>query len=289
KNYYCSNRLLIKLSGYRLEERTKKRLIVLLLFISCLVSGYFLWEVSDESARQLKSAAQADSLIEQQLQSFSIDRQQIELTTVEAGSSFQRKIYEVALPKAFSKTQLHATLNRSFRPLVVSTPAQVTFPERDINIHLYYKGVIFRTIRLETDADLQLRKNRASIMVLFNEPPDEELLNMLTSFGEPISIVLTSKHPMQANELLKAYRGQYNRLLFWIQNEDHEDLFRLGSATVKRRLNQFENLLPNAHFLLISPKNGSSASSQKVIAQTSLTFIDARQALQLHQGLGKAS
>jgi len=112
---------------------------------------------------------------------------------------------------------------------------------------------------------------------------------MLTSFGEPIPIVLTTKHPMQANELLKRYSGRYNRLLFWIQNDDNEDLFRLKRLAVKRRLNQFENLLPNAQFLLVSPKSGSSASSQKVIAQTSLTFIDARQALQLHQGLGRAS
>src|SRR5699024_11744167 len=163
KNYYCSNRLLIKLSGYRLEERTKNRLIVLLLFISCLVSGYFLWEVSDESARQLKSAAQADSLIEQQLQSFSIDRQQIELTTVEAGSSFQRKIYEVALPKAFSKTQLHATLNRSFRPLGVSPPPKAPFPDQDVNNNYYQRGETFGTTSRKTNPDLRLRTNRAAI------------------------------------------------------------------------------------------------------------------------------
>src|SRR5699024_6829431 len=133
--------------------------------------------------------------------------------------------------------QLHAALNRTFYPMGVSTPGQVLFPERDIHIHLYYNDLVFRTIKLKTDPDLQLPKNRVSIIAAFDEPPDEELRNTLISFGEPIPLVLKVRHPMQANELLKTYSGRYNRLLFWIQNDDQQDLFHSSPTTAKRRLN----------------------------------------------------
>ena len=273
-----------------MKEQRKKRIIVLLLFVSCTVSGYLLWAASDGATQQLRSFAQADSLIERELGKFSIPSKQITASETEIDSSIIRKTYQVDLPAGFSKTQLHAELNRRFYPLGISTPTKVTFPEHNMNIHFQYRGTIFRTLELRTDSELTLHRNQASVIVAFEGLPDEELLTKLMSMGEPIPIVLSITHPMQANELLKSFSDQYDRILFWLQNDEGEDLIQSNSSTARRRLNQFENVVPNADLLLVGSNNPSQSNrSKQIVAQTALTFVDAREALRLHEELGKAS
>ncbi|WP_142713940.1 hypothetical protein [Fodinibius sediminis] len=242
---------------------------------------------SKTPSRQLQSLAEADSLIEYELANFSISSNQVNQVSIDIDSSFSRKIYKVDLPPGFSKTQLHAELNRTFHPLGISTPALVTFPDQKMQIHLRYEGTIVRTITLNTNQDLVYRRDHASIIVALNDFPDEELTTMLTSFGEPIPIVLSVEHPMQANELQKSLSGRYRRLLYWLQNEENEDLIRKHPSLALRRLKQFEDILPSAHLLL---SNGSSsADSENIVSQTDLTYVDARDAFILHEELGKAS
>lgn len=240
---------------------------------------------SGESTKQLESFAEADSLIERELAGFSIKNQQIQSSEVPLDSSFNRKIYAVDLAEEFSKTQLHAELNRRFHPYGISLPAQVTFPEKTMQIHLKYKQTVIRTIKLRTDSDLRLQHSRASIVVAFNELPDEELLNMVANFGEPIPIVLGVQHPMEANELKKSLAGRYNRLLLWLQTENNEDLIRNNPTAALRRFKQFEDLLPQADFLLFS----QASQSNSIAAKTDLTFVNMQNALRLHEELGKAS
>lgn len=273
-----------------MKEQRKKRIIVLLLFVSCTVSGYLLWAASDGTTQQLQSLSRADSLIERELQKFSIPSQHISTSVTRIDSAAIRKTYQVELPPGFSKTQLHAELNRRFYPLGVSTPTTVRLPEHNMNIHLLYRGTIFRTLKLRTNSELSLHRNRASIIVAFEGLPDSELLNKLTSMGEPIPIVLNITHPMQANELLKSFSGQYERILFWLQNDEGEDLIQSNPSTARRRLNQFENVLPNAELLLVDRGSSNQLNrSKQIVTQTALTFVDAREALRLHEELGKAS
>lgn len=270
-----------------MKEQKKKRIIALLLLISCMISGFMLFNVSDSPPAKLQSFAQADSLVEYELRSFSISEQQISRSFVEVDSTFSRKIYHIDLPAGFSKTQLHAELNRRFHSLGISTPARVSFPDRQMRIHLEYKGTIFRTLDLHTDPDLVYNRDRASIIVAIDDFRDDEMLNTLSTFGEPIPIVLPVNHPMEANELQKSLAGRYERILFWLRNDADEDLMQQNPGVALRRLQQFENVLPNAHLLLVGSDN--SPESRNMAAQTDLTFIDARKALYLHEKLGKAS
>lgn len=270
-----------------MKEQKKKRVIALLLLISCIISGAILFTASDRAPKTLQSFAHADSLIEYEFMSFSIDEQQISRSSVEADSTFSRKIYHVDLPAGFSKTQFHAELNKRFYPLDISTPAQISFPDQQMRIHLKYHGTIFRTITLNTDSDLVYRRDRASIIVAVNEFPDNNLLNTLTSFGEPIPLALSVNHPMEANEFQKSLGGRYARILFWLRNDQNEDLIEHHPSVAMRRLKQFQDILPNAHLLLTGSDNSSDING--MAAQANLTFIDASNALRLHEGLGKDS
>lgn len=252
-----------------------------------MVSGFILFTASDGTPEKLRSLAQADSLIEYELKSFSIHEQQISRASIEVDSTFSRKVYHIDLPIGFSKTQLHAELNRKFHPLGVSAPAQINFPDQQMQIHLEYKGTIFCTITLNTDSDLVYTRERASIIIAINGFPDDELLNTLTSFGEPIPIVLSVNHPMEANELQKSLAGRFDRILFWLRNDENEDLIQHNPSVALRRLKQFEDILPNARVQLIGSDNSSQVDH--IIAQTNLTYVDARDALHLHEKLGKAA
>src|SRR5699024_1238225 len=163
------------------------------------VSGYILLAASDGTPKKLQSLARADSLIAYELAKFNIASQQIRRSSITVDSSFNRKVYRINLSPGFSKTQLHAELNRTFHPLGISTPARVTFPDRQMRIHLEHEGTIVRPLVLHIDPDLAYRRARASIIVVLNEFPGNCLLYKLISFGQPILAVLPTDYLMQAN------------------------------------------------------------------------------------------
>lgn len=273
----------ISISG--LKEQKKKQVIAWLLLVSCAISGYLLFAYAREAPRTVHSFAQVDSLIETELAKFSIGIRQVEQSAVQVDSTFSRKIYQVSLPPGFSKTQLHAVLNRQFHPLGISTPAQVTFPDNQMQIHLEYRGTIIRTIELQTDPDLTVQRHPASIILALDEQPDSELLSLLTSFGEPIPLAFEVQQPMEANELQKILSGRYNRLCFWLQSKDNEDLIQSNPSMALRKLKQFEEVLPEANILLF----GTSSGQRELLSQTDLTYVDARNAFRLYEEAGKAT
>jgi len=269
-----------------LKEQKKKRFIAILLLVSCFISGYMLFAASDGSTMRLRNLAQADSLIQKELYDFNISDQQIRVTTTRVDSNFSRKTYRVGLPYQFSKTQFHAELNSRLHSYGVETPAQVTFPEKNVDIHLLYRGTVIRTISLQTDPELLLDRNEASLLVSFDDFPDEELISTLASLGEPIPIVLKIETPIQANELRKRLGDRYNHLLFWLKTSSGKDLIKENPSAARAKLKQLEEVLPQARILQYEH---ADAPSEKLIAQTDLTFINAGDALLLHEDLGKAS
>ena len=271
-----------------MKEQKKKRLIAILLLLSCLVSGYMLFIAPQVGSQQLTNLAYADSLINRDLTNFNISEQQIRITTNRVDSNLSRKTYHISVPYGFSKTQLHAELNRSFHNYAVETPARVTLPEKDVNIHLTLHGTVVRTIKIETDPDLVLNRNRASILLAFEEMPDNEMINDLTSLGEPFPVVLKVENPLQANEFKKQLTDRYNHLLFWLQNGNDEDLIRANPADAMAKLKQLENVFPGAMMLTFADAS-SSSSNERVSGQTNLAFVNATDALMLHKELGKAS
>jgi len=269
-----------------LKEQKKKRFITILLLVSCFISGYMLFTASDGGTNRLQTIAQADSLIQQELADFNIGNNQIEVKTTRVDSNFSRKTYQVGLPYQFSKTQFHAELNSRLHPYGIATPAQVTFPEKNVDIHLLYRGTVIRTISLQTNPELVLDRNQISLLVSFDEFPDNELINNLASLGEPIPIVIKIENPIQANDLRKRLENRYNRLLFWLQTPSGEDLIRTNPSAALAKLKQIENVLPQARILQY---RHVEKQQEPLVAKTDLTFVNAGDALLLHEDLGKAS
>ena len=245
-----------------------------------------LFTASDGGTNRLQTIAQADSLIQQELTDFNIGNNQIEINTTRVDSNFSRKTYRVGLPYQFSKTQFHAELNSRLHPYGIATPAQVTFPEKNIDIHLLYRGTVIRTISLQTNPELVLDRNQISLLVSFDEFPDNELINTLASLGEPIPIVIKIENPIQANDLRKRLENRYNRLLFWLQTPSGEDLIRANPNAALAKLKQIENVLPQARILQY---RHVEQQQEPLVAKTDLTFVNAGDALLLHEDLGKAS
>lgn len=269
-----------------MKEQKKKQLITLLLLVSCFISGYMLFATSEGGSKRLRNLAQADSLILGELRDFNISEQQIQISTTRIDSNFSRKTYLVGLPYQFSKTQLHAELNSTFHDYSIETPARVTFPEQNVNIHLTYKGNVIRTVSLQTDPDLTINKNNVSIAVTFDQIPDEDLISKLASLGEPIPLILEVENPMQANNLNKEIGSRYNRIIFWLQNENGEDLLNADPGSAVNKLKQLNDVLPDARLLQF---DAGEQVRKNLVANTNLEFIDASDALLLHEGMGKAS
>ena len=269
-----------------MKEQKKKRLIALLLFTACLISGYMLFATSDGGSKQLQPLSRADSLIYSELRDFNIGNSQIRVSSVSIDSTFSRKIYHVGVPYQFSKTQFHAELNNRFYPYAVNTPAKVTFPQEDMNIHLLYRNTVVRSIIIKTDPDLTMTQNRISLLVVFDDMPGEQLIKKIQQLGEPIPIVLKIQDPMQANDYRKRLGSRYNRIIFWLQNDDGQDLISANRSTAISKLNQLQQVLPKA-MMLYKAEPQETEQSKKLINKLKTDFVDARNARMLNDNIDK--
>jgi len=266
------------------KEQKKKRFIAALLLISCLISGYMLFSATATMNKGIQTIAQVDSLVQQELTDFNITKNQISVSTTRVDSTFNRKTYYIRLPYQFSKTQFHAELNDRFFDYGIETPAQVHFPGKDVDIHLLFEGTVIRTLSLQTDPELTLNRNGVSILVTFDDQPDVDLIEQLSSLGEPIPVVIKIENPLQANDLRKKLNRYYDHILFWLQDRHDQDLIKSNPKAALTKLEQFENILPQAKLLHFGQ---ATTSRTAIISKTDLTFINGRNALFLDQEMGK--
>lgn len=273
-----------------MKEQKKKRIISLLLLVACMVSGYMLFIHSGGVDQQLKSPARVDSLIQTELGNFNIGDKQIRISSTQVDSTFSRKIYHLAVPYQFSKTQFHAELNRRFHPYSVKTPATVTFPQEDMDIHLLYHNTVIRTVSIQTDPDLIFNQNRISLLILFENMPGEKIISQIQRLGEPIPIVLKIKNPMQANAYRKKLGNKYSRVIFWLQNENGIDHIKADRSNAITKLKQLQEILPEATMLYRNESDQAFMKDKKqLITRTKMTFVDAVNALMLREEMGKSS
>lgn len=261
-----------------------------MLFISCVISGYLLLNASSTNHRPLQSFAHADSLILSELKNFSIADDQIRVVQTTVDSNFVRKTYRVRVAPQFSKTQLHAELNRIFYSYNVSTPGRVKFPHKDVNIHLEYNNTVIRSIILQSDPDLTITRNRASLLLVFEEVPDNDVLTELTSLGEPFPVVLKVENPMQANQLREDVGNKYPRIIYWLQNRNRDDVVSVGSQEAQAIFKQMKEVMPEAVILRIL--NSESAPDSKktgVVVRSGLSSVRLREPIVFDDNLGKSA
>lgn len=263
-----------------LKPTYKKRLIAALLLVSCLVSSFMLVRPAGEN-RTLSNFAEADSLIMENFSRFNIPRDQIRSFDVEVDSSFARKNYYASLPQGFSKTQLHATLNRSLHYYNISTPAEVELPSGDMVIHIVYNNTVIRSISLRTDPDLMLHRYPASVVVTAEEVSDN-LLSSLVNFGEPIALTLVNDNLRRLEDEYAEAAQEYNRIYFRIMSDGGDDLLDLDDTRhIQQQLNSLISFRPGATLLTFS---SPGETLTRFIRQSRLSVIEASERIEVESG-----
>ncbi len=131
-----------------------KKIVTLLLVLSCVVSGFILAASPSYKIYTIENNQQLDSLISFHLQYSRIMPQQMRVSNIIIDTTFARKEYRVEVPSRFSKTLFHAALDKDLYRYDITAPAKVHFPSRDMDIYIYHTGTVLRTIRLTTNPDL---------------------------------------------------------------------------------------------------------------------------------------
>ncbi|MEX0993974.1 MAG: hypothetical protein WD599_00510 [Balneolaceae bacterium] len=239
-------------SVFQLNRR--KKWIVLLLSVSCLVSIFLYLSYQPAGNLQLKNTGQVDSLITRLFDRFNISAEQIRKRPIRIDTLTARVVYTVNVPPGFSKTRWHFELDKEVREYGIQTPARVTFPEQSMQIHLTYGTNIIRSVLFRTDPDLVLYRDYASLILVFDQPPAPSELDRIIAFGEPIHLAIRSDIPRQDYPSLQEIRRKYSRTLWMLQENDGGNFNQ--SETINPFLNhaaRIHQIDPGASILFFNP------------------------------------
>ncbi|MBD3616458.1 MAG: hypothetical protein HUJ22_07785 [Gracilimonas sp.] len=137
-----------------LDRKNGKKVITILLVLSCIVSGIILAASPSNEIYRLDNTQQLDSLINTHIQNSLITQEQVQVSVINIDTIFTRKVYRLRVPSRFSKTMFHINLHKDLNRYEIKAPAKINFPSRDMHIYVYNKGTVLRTIRLTTDPSL---------------------------------------------------------------------------------------------------------------------------------------
>ena len=259
-----------------MNRHNQKKLIAILLFISCLFSTWLLFVSPANESRQFRSFTQADSLLQRTLSDFNIPEQQRSSSAVNVDSNFSRKTYRVTVPPSFSKTQFHAVLQNRLRPYQITLPASVTFPEQDMQIHLRFSSTIIGTIKLSTDKDLTLERSFASLIIAFDNHPYDASINTIKSFGEPIPIAVKMQPPFEKPGWWDELREQYPSSLIWPVATNGNNMLTDDQQNAISSITPLEESFANATLLSFFNDNSRLSTARN---QISCSFIPVNNAI----------
>jgi len=129
----------------------RKKIVAILLGVSCLLCGFILAFSSPPEHKRLNSYEQLDALIREHIQ---LPSAQVSTSTVRVDSNFTRRIYRLRVAPTFSKTTFHYTLHRLLYEYNIKSAAKIYLPEEDMTIHLIYNDTVTGTIKLITDENI---------------------------------------------------------------------------------------------------------------------------------------
>lgn len=128
-----------------------KKVITYLLLAACSLCGVILFTSKTSASRSVSTPEALDSLVQELVIQYEPDINRIRRTSVTADSTFSRKITYLYTPPSFSKTTFHHEMQNRLSPFQIDLPARVTFPDKDMDIHLIHQGTIWHTVRLLTE------------------------------------------------------------------------------------------------------------------------------------------
>ncbi len=137
-----------------LDKKNGKKLVTVLLVLSCVISGIILAASPDYKNYQIENTRELDSLLNVHIRDAQIKPEHIRVSSIKIDTIFTRKAYRIEVPSRFSKTLFHVDLHKDLFKYDMEAPAKVHFPSHDMDIYIYDQGTVLRTIRLTTNPEL---------------------------------------------------------------------------------------------------------------------------------------
>jgi hypothetical protein len=132
-----------------------KLLLTGLLLVASLLSGVLLFTIPISSSNSITELDELYEQIDIAIEEAGLQTNQFRKASIEIDSTFSRSVYRINVPPSFSKTSFHLALHHQLIDHEIYSPAKITFPEENMDIHVVYKNTVFRTIRLITTESIQ--------------------------------------------------------------------------------------------------------------------------------------
>ncbi len=253
-------------------SRRKKWLILSLLLASNVVAAYLLWQQTTNTTQVIYELSEVDAIIRNELTAFNIHKQEIKTIPASTSDGLVRDIYRVTVPQEFSNTFFHSELALKLYPYEIRVPATVELPGTDMNIHVYFKNTVIRTIQLRRSDELNRPADPGFLLVEASSDPSAELLQLLTTMGEPIRLMIRSDNPEVLLEWLQDIPNTTKPPLFYLDAGD--EISSLPPKSFDRWLGMVSTLAkikPNASVIV---RDDALASSPKRLAQIYETGVN---------------
>ncbi len=173
-------------------SKLRHRIVVALLMLCIFASITLLYFPDIVVSEDLASLEAIDEIIQSELTEFNVKQSQIRERDSGITDGFSRKIIRVSVPQNFSKTFLHSELAFRLRPLGISTPSTVNLPDDELNIHIYWRNTVVRTIELRNSSNVTRNQSPGSILLIADTYPSDAVLNRIAQMGEPVRLILKS-------------------------------------------------------------------------------------------------
>lgn len=261
-----------------------RKLIVAVLLIACSIVSVMLLKQQTGSTKQLASLNESDSLIASACRSFNIPKSAYHVETIPVTPHFKRKIWHISLPINLSQTFFHYDISQLMYPYHIQTPARVDLKNGTMDIELYYKDTVIRTIALRNDTNSVRYDMPASIVLFFSQRPSAKMTDQIQSLGEPVLIAFKTDRVVQTDSWLHVPGIEDFNIAYWIEpsssrDPTKEDKWYLGE--------QIRNLTKMIHHpeILVGPDNNNDQLKQwtNICKTRGFRMIDATNALWISQ------
>jgi len=173
-------------------SKLRHRIVIALLLLCIAASVTLLYFPGIVISENLTSLEVIDEIIQSELTEFNVKQSQIRERDAGITDGFNRKVYRVSIPQNFSKTFLHSELAYRLSQYGVATPSTVNLPDDEMNIHIYWRNTVVRTIELRNNSNVVRNQSPGAILLTSDTYPSQAVLNRITQMGEPIRLILES-------------------------------------------------------------------------------------------------
>ncbi len=223
-----------------MSPKQKKVAIAIALSVSSLLMIWLLMNTKSHEEITVKDLAVIDSLVVDELESYSIRRKQIKTKTIRVGD-FSRIHYEVRIPRELSKMQIHTDIHYRLYDIGIQSPAQLMLPERNLTIYISANETVVRTIQLISDTTFKAVNYPASLFVITDKNPTRGLVERVRDLGEFLPLVYRTLEPDDAQKWFKQTGDVYKPVYIWLNEPDRDDVIK-STVWLKDKLPQFETI-----------------------------------------------